>query len=249
MMRDGHEVGNHTFTHPDISAITRQQLRLEINATERLLESVIGRRSLLFRPPYAEDIEPETPDQVNPLLYTSSTGYYTIGLGIDPNDWTNPGVDRIIHDTIDGADAGRGHVVLLHDGGGDRSQTIAALPGIIDGLRGRGYSLVTVSSLVGLSRDAVMPPVPPQDWWSLWLTDAAFLAVGSASAVLRTLFLIGIALAIVRLAVIGTLAVWQRARRTDVEPAAAPTGDRCGHRAGPQRVQGHRPHGRSAARF
>ena len=159
MIREGHEVGNHTFTHPDISAITRQQLRLEINATERLLESVIGRRSLLFRPPYAEDIEPETPDQVNPLLYTSSTGYYTIGLGVDPNDWTNPGTDRIVQDTIDGANAGRGHVVLLHDGGGDRSQTVGALPGIIDGLRARGYSLVTVSSLVGLSRDAIMPPV------------------------------------------------------------------------------------------
>jgi len=212
IIRDGHEIGNHTFTHPDISAITRQQLRLEINATERLLESVIGRRSLLFRPPYAEDIEPETPDQVNPLLYTSSTGYYTIGLGIDPSDWTNPGVDRIVSDTIEGANAGRGHVVLLHDGGGDRSQTVAALPRIIDGLRARGFSLVTVSSLVGLSRDAVMPPVPPQDWWSLWLTDAAFLTIGSASAVLRTLFLIGIALAIVRLTVVGTLAIWQRAR-------------------------------------
>ncbi len=222
MMREGHEVGNHTFTHPDISTITRQQLRLEINATERLLESVIGRRSLLFRPPYAEDIEPETPDQVNPLLYTSSTGYYTIGLGIDPNDWTNPGVDRIVQDTIDGADAGRGHVVLLHDGGGDRTQTVAALPGIIDGLRRRGYSLVTVSSLVGLSREAVMPPVPPQEWWSLWLTDAAFLTLGSASAVLRTLFLVGIALAIVRLAVIGTLAVWQRARAHRHRPPGAP---------------------------
>ena len=128
MIRDGHEIGNHTFTHPDISAITRQQLRLEINATERLLESVIGRRSLLFRPPYAEDIEPETPDQVNPLLYTSSTGYYTIGLGIDPNDWTNPGVDRIVSDTIDGANAGRGHVVLLHDGGGDGRRPLPLFP-------------------------------------------------------------------------------------------------------------------------
>jgi cellulose synthase/poly-beta-1,6-N-acetylglucosamine synthase-like glycosyltransferase/peptidoglycan/xylan/chitin deacetylase (PgdA/CDA1 family)/spore germination protein YaaH len=220
-LQDGHELGNHTFTHPDISAITRQQLRLEINATERLLESVIGRRSLLFRPPYAEDIEPETPDQVNPLLYTSNTGYYTIGLGIDPNDWTNPGVARIVQDTLGGATEGRGHVVLLHDGGGDRSQTLSALPGIIDGLRARGYSLVTVSSLVGLSRDAVMPPVPPQDWWSLWLTDAAFLTIGSVSAALRTLFLVGIGLAVVRLVVVGSLALWQRARGRRMHPGGA----------------------------
>ena len=92
MVAEGHEIGNHTFTHPDISAITRQQLRLEMNATERLLESVVGRRSLLFRPPYAEDVEPETPDQVSPLLFTSSQGYYTIGMAIDPNDWQDPGV-------------------------------------------------------------------------------------------------------------------------------------------------------------
>jgi cellulose synthase/poly-beta-1,6-N-acetylglucosamine synthase-like glycosyltransferase/peptidoglycan/xylan/chitin deacetylase (PgdA/CDA1 family) len=212
MVAEGHEIGNHTFTHPDISAITRQQLRLEMNATERLLESVLGRRSLLFRPPYAEDVEPETPDEVSPLLFTSGQGYYTIGMAIDPNDWQGPGVDAIVKSALDQVRNNEGRIVLLHDGGGDRSETIEALPRLIQALRKEGYQLVTVSDLMGLTRDAVMPPVPSSDWFSLLLLDAGFLAIGSASAVLRSLFLVGIVLGVGRLSVIGLLALVQAIR-------------------------------------
>ena len=103
-------------------AISKQQFRLELNATERLFEARLGRRSLLFRPPYAEDVEPETPDQVEPLVLTSSRGYYTIGIGIDPGDWRRPGRrSNIVESTLDMARNGAGHVVLLHDSGGDRT--------------------------------------------------------------------------------------------------------------------------------
>ncbi len=212
ILDEGHEIGNHTFTHPDISAISWQQLRLEINATERLFEATAGRRSLLFRPPYAEDIEPETPDQVAPLLFTSNRGYYTIGIGIDPGDWKNPGVDRIVGATLQQAQAGKGRIVLLHDSGGNRQETVDALPGIIRSLRQNGFELVTVSSLMGLTRDAVMPPVPSGSGFSLIASDAAFMALGSVSAVLRTLFLLGIVLGIARLAAIGLLAIAQKVR-------------------------------------
>jgi len=87
MLNEGHEIGNHTFTHPNTSIISQQQFGLELNATERLFESRLGRRSLLFRPPYAEDVEPDAPDQVGPLEYTSKLGYHTIGMEIDPGDW------------------------------------------------------------------------------------------------------------------------------------------------------------------
>ena len=120
--------------------ISPQLLSLELNATERLFESRLGRRSVLFRPPYAEDVEPETPEQVKPLLVTGDLGYYTIGMQIDPNDWKNPGVDQIVQATIEGAVRGEGNVVLLHDSGGDRAQTVEALPQIIAGLRA-GFSV------------------------------------------------------------------------------------------------------------
>jgi cellulose synthase/poly-beta-1,6-N-acetylglucosamine synthase-like glycosyltransferase/peptidoglycan/xylan/chitin deacetylase (PgdA/CDA1 family)/spore germination protein YaaH len=207
---EGHEIGNHTFTHPDVSQVSHEQFRLEVNATERLFEARLGRRSLLFRPPYAEDIEPETPDQVAPLLFTSKRGYYTIGIGIDPGDWQSPGVDAIVRATLEGARARRGQVVLLHDSGGQRDQTVAALPKIIDGLRAEGFELTTVSGLLGVSRDQVMPIVPETTRLTLAATDAGFLALGIARAMLRLFFLLGILLGLLRLLVIVVLAVWQR---------------------------------------
>ena len=210
IVREGHEIGNHSFTHPDSSAITRQQFRLELNATERLFEARLGRRSLLFRPPYAEDVEPETPDQVDPLVVTSSRGYYTIGIGIDPGDWRNPGVDQIVECTLDQARNGAGHVVLLHDSGGDRSQTVAALPRLIDGLRADGFAIVPVSRLLGVSRDVVMPPVPEGERASLLVVDAGFLALGAMNGLLQVLFIIGLVLGCLRLVVMASLAVGQR---------------------------------------
>ena len=222
---EGHEIGNHTFTHPNIAMISPQLLSLELNATERLFESRLGRRSVLFRPPYAEDVEPETPEQVKPLLVTGDLGYYTIGMQIDPNDWKNPGVDQIVQATIEGAVRGEGNVVLLHDSGGDRAQTVEALPQIIAGLRARGFQLVRVSELLGLSRDAVMPPIQPDAQLSARLTDIGFLCLNWMSATLHSLFLIGIALGVLRFLFIGTLAVSERwqSRRAVYSDAFVPS--------------------------
>ena len=80
IIAEGHEIGSHTFTHPNIALISQQQLELELNSTQRLLESIVGRCSVLFRPPYAVDVEPETPEEVAPLQLTGRLGYYTIGM-------------------------------------------------------------------------------------------------------------------------------------------------------------------------
>jgi cellulose synthase/poly-beta-1,6-N-acetylglucosamine synthase-like glycosyltransferase/peptidoglycan/xylan/chitin deacetylase (PgdA/CDA1 family)/spore germination protein YaaH len=217
MLSEGHEIGNHTFTHPNTSIISQQQFGLELNATERLFESRLGRRSLLFRPPYAEDVEPDSPDQVAALEYTSKLGYHTIGMEIDPGDWKNPGVDQIVNATIDMAMAGKGNVVLLHDSGGDRSQTLAALPQIIKGLQDRGFELVTVSDLIGLSRDSVMPQIAPEERITAGLNDAGFIMITGLSTVIRYLFMIGIVLGIMRLVFVIVLAVgeWWRWRHSE----------------------------------
>jgi peptidoglycan-N-acetylglucosamine deacetylase len=204
---EGHDIGSHTFTHPNISRTSKEQLIFELNATERMIESHLGRRTLLFRPPYAENIEPDTPAQVAPLEFTSNLGYYTVGLNIDPFDWRNPGVDKIVTEIIQQAMAGKGNIVLLHDSGGDRSQTIAALPQIIQGLRDRGFELVTVSNLLGLHRDAVMPLVVADETmlansnlivfqmlsWLGWLTYYVFI-FGIGFSILRLIFIGGLAL-------------------------------------------------------
>jgi cellulose synthase/poly-beta-1,6-N-acetylglucosamine synthase-like glycosyltransferase/peptidoglycan/xylan/chitin deacetylase (PgdA/CDA1 family)/spore germination protein YaaH len=235
MIAEGHEIGNHTFTHPNIADISATQLRLELSATQRLFESVIGRRSMLFRPPYAEDSEPDTTDEVAPLEDVTGKGYLTIGMQIDPKDWQRPGVEEIVSQTIKDAEgfidpSGRrvppkGNIILLHDSGGDRSQTIKALPILIDALRAKGFEFVTVSALMGKSRDDVMPPIAPKDRWAAWANGVAFTTVNVGIKALSGLFLIGIFLGIARLILIGALAIierWQE-RHATYDASYSPT--------------------------
>jgi cellulose synthase/poly-beta-1,6-N-acetylglucosamine synthase-like glycosyltransferase/spore germination protein YaaH/peptidoglycan/xylan/chitin deacetylase (PgdA/CDA1 family) len=219
IVSQGNEVGNHTFSHPDLSAVSDSQVMLELNAAQRLFESVLGRRSVLFRPPYAEDIEPATPDQVRPLLLSGQLGYYTVGMHIDPQDYLQPGVSAIVQRVLDQVSSGAGNVILLHDGGGDRSQTVAALPLIIQDLQARGYQLVTVSDLLGLSRDEVMPPVSSSEKLMATVSGLGFQTTDGITQFLGILFLVGIGLSAIRFVGIMLLAVIQnrRARKARFE--------------------------------
>ena len=224
IVAEGHEVGNHTYTHPNIALIGDERLKLEVNAVQRIFESRLGRRSLLFRPPYAEDVEPETPDQVRPLLLTSALGYYTVGLQIDPNDWASPGVDAIINRTIDQAHEGQGHVVLLHDSGGNREQTVAALPRLIDSLRSDGYQFVSLSQLVGLPPSAVNPVLPADEANTAHLQSAGYAMITWIDRLLWGLFSLGLILGVARVLTLAGLALtqWRRpARRNRQELSVA----------------------------
>jgi cellulose synthase/poly-beta-1,6-N-acetylglucosamine synthase-like glycosyltransferase/spore germination protein YaaH/peptidoglycan/xylan/chitin deacetylase (PgdA/CDA1 family) len=222
---EGHEIGNHTFTHPNISNISATQFQLELSATQRLLASAVGRHSLLFRPPYAVDAEPETIDQIRPVEWASEQGYLVVGMQIDPDDWQRPGADEIVQRTVAEAERGEGNMILLHDAGGDRSQTVAAIPKIVEALRARGFQFVTVSELLGRSRDAVMPLVPPDGQWQTWWDGVAFGFLNWSAAFIHTLFLLGIVLGIARLLVIGLLALYQRwrQRHSVFNPSYAPS--------------------------
>src|SRR5207245_2635006 len=121
--------------------------------------AVTNRRTALFRPPYFGDAEPTTSDALGAIAVAQSLGYVTVGLRDDPGDWLEPGVAKIIRESLTQLD--RGHVILLHDGGGNRAQTVAALGPLIDSLRARGYALTTVTALAGLTRDQAMAPLPP----------------------------------------------------------------------------------------
>ena len=88
---EGHEIGNHTYTHPRWNEISRTQIDVELNVTERLLSSTLGVKSLLFRPPYGIDHQPETADEVSQLPIAQAMGYLIVGARIDPHDWGEPG--------------------------------------------------------------------------------------------------------------------------------------------------------------
>src|SRR5262249_7386254 len=163
---EGHTIGNHTFTHPDISDVSAWYMRrVELNLTESLFASKLGIRPLYFRPPYAIDQEPDVADQVRPIEVVQNEGYITVGSKIDPGDWQRGRApEEIVAAVMAQAQqyATRacqttpplicGNIILLHDGGGDRTATVRALPLIIEGLRARGFQVVPVEELLDKKR-------------------------------------------------------------------------------------------------
>jgi cellulose synthase/poly-beta-1,6-N-acetylglucosamine synthase-like glycosyltransferase/peptidoglycan/xylan/chitin deacetylase (PgdA/CDA1 family)/spore germination protein YaaH len=220
--REGHEIGNHTFTHPDISNISQRFAKVELNLTDQLFASQLGVRTVLFRPPYSIDQEPDTEDQVRPLETTQDLGYITVGDKLDPNDWKeNPrrSAEEITADVLAHLppcaiyDQHCGNVILLHDGGGDRRETVRALPMIIDGVRARGFQIVSVHDLLGKTRADIMPPVPPNQLWSAMLTWVGFWMFDVTQKGIAWIFLLGDVLMTGRFLVIGVLALIDRFRK------------------------------------
>jgi len=230
---EGHEIGNHTFTHPDISNISKRYFEVELNLTERLFEGKLGVKPVLFRPPYSIDQEPDTADQVRPLELAQDLGYITIGDKIDPNDWRdNPRRDAadIVKDVLDNlppcqpGNLACGNIILLHDGGGDRRETVKALPQIIDGIRARGYQVVPVSSLMNKTRADVMPPITTNERWAAWVDSLNFSLFGVVSSFIIFVFFVGDVLMSGRLVLVGALAIFDRfhRRKTMFDPGYCP---------------------------
>lgn len=227
IVADGGELGNHTYTHPNLANASARQTRLEVNVTQRLVQAYTGRSMTLFRAPYFGDAEPTTADELDPAQVAQKAGYTVVGLHVDPGDWTRPGTDAIVARVLaQVAAAGpdrSANVVLLHDGGGDRSQTVAALPRIIAALKARGYTFVTASQLVGISPAQAMPAISPADLAQVRFDVAAFFCLMALSAVIAWLFYLAISLGMARAVIITALAWYQNRRRRGEPPQYQPS--------------------------
>jgi cellulose synthase/poly-beta-1,6-N-acetylglucosamine synthase-like glycosyltransferase len=214
----GNEIGNHTFTHPDFEAIPKAQLQIQLNLTELFLESSLGVKTLLFRPPYGIDHQPETASEIQMLPIPQSMGYIIIGARIDPHDWGEPNggapppVDTIVKRVLTDVEDDKGNIILMHDGGGDRSRTVQALPGIIDGLRAKGYEFVSVSSLLGQTRAQMMPPLTQKEWLLVRVDAVIFDIYRLLRTGIAFIFMAGILLVSGRALVIGVLALAEKLR-------------------------------------
>jgi len=228
----GMVLGSHTYTHPNIASLPEPAVDLELNATQRLFAVITGKSFRLFRPPYFGDAEPSTPAEVNPLLQAQKLGYLIVGLRIDTDDWKKPPPNVIVQRVFDRlaqpatTDEPAGQVVLLHDSGGDRSNTVAALPTLIDQLRAKGYTLVTIDQLAGLTHDQAMPP-SNRGWLELTLDRIGFGIFREVDIALTALFITAIALGVLRLIFLVILAVVHRLgedkrRPADIDPETGP---------------------------
>src|SRR5882757_1288919 len=224
-IREGHEIGNHTYTHPDISEIPTRQVQLELNLTERLFASKLGIKPLYFRPPYSIDQEPDTNDQAAPAYHIQQMGYTIIGDKIDTDDWNEhprKSPQEITWTVMEQLrimktkPQFRGSIILLHDGGGDRSATVAALPLLIDTLRARGYQIVPVSELMGKTTAEVMPPLTPNQRWQARIDSVAFTLFAFVGRFIVMVFFIGDVLMSARLVLIGLFAIIDRLRHRNV---------------------------------
>jgi cellulose synthase/poly-beta-1,6-N-acetylglucosamine synthase-like glycosyltransferase/peptidoglycan/xylan/chitin deacetylase (PgdA/CDA1 family) len=219
---EGHEIGNHTFTHPDISNVSKRYFEVELNLTERFFEGKLGVKPVLFRPPYSIDQEPDTADQVRPIELAQQLGYITVGDKVDPNDWRDDPrrpADEIVADVMKNlppcapGNLACGNIILLHDGGGNRSETVKALPRIIDRLRARGYEIVPVSELLGKTRADVMPAISTNERWASWIDSLNFSLFSLISSFIIFVFFVGDVLMSARLVLVGALATFDRFRR------------------------------------
>ncbi|RAP76006.1 polysaccharide deacetylase family protein [Paenibacillus montanisoli] len=141
---EGHELGNHSLTHPHMPEISKDEQRAELQQAEQLIVEVTGRKPNTFRPPYL-DVNDDL------LVVAAELGYKVIhGLNLRANDWAMPGTEHILAETR--PSIRDGSILLFHDAGGDRSQSLEALSVLVPELLEQGYRLVTVSELLGLDR-------------------------------------------------------------------------------------------------
>ena len=137
-LRNGDVLGDHTFTHPDLEESSEVEAQLQ--RTIGVIRSLTGYSPCVFRPPYG-DYDQSVIDTARSL------GLATVLWNVDPSDYTQPGTATIVQRVLEQVKPGS--IIISHDGGGPRGETLAAYPTIISSLRARGYRIVTIPQLLG----------------------------------------------------------------------------------------------------
>ncbi|MFF7341204.1 glycosyltransferase [Streptomyces sp. NPDC008163] len=171
MVREGHEVGLHTFNHPDLSYQSTSRIDWELSQNQLVLAGAAGIRTSLFRPPYSSFADAMDNKSWPVTQYIGSRGYLTVVNNTDSEDWKRPGVKAIIDRAT--PKHGKGAVILMHDSGGNRSQTVTALGKFLPEMQKRGYDFANLTDALGAP--SAHSPVTGFD---LWKGKAFVWAVG-----------------------------------------------------------------------
>lgn len=165
---EGHIIGNHTFSHVDFDFVSTLRGKQEINQTQRVIRAATGYQTSFLRLPYAGNDPQSLRDNILGLLDTQKAGYVMASYTFDSNDWQFPHGYKPVLPQLNGQDA----VILMHDGGGDRSRTLPYLQQVIDLAKAKGYTFVTLDQLYPQD-PPLFAPVRPS------LADRASLLVAS----------------------------------------------------------------------
>ncbi|MET8981173.1 glycosyltransferase [Streptomyces sp. NPDC004539] len=193
MVREGHEIGLHTFNHPDLSYQSKKRVDWELTQNQLALVGAAGVRTSLFRPPYSSFADAMDNASWPVTEYIGGRGYLTVVNDTDSEDWRKPGVAEIVARAT--PKGGKGAIVLMHDSGGDRHQTVQALDVLLPTLQKEGYRFDHLTG--ALDAPSALTPVSGPD---LWKGKAWIALVQASEAVTDGL---GVGLAVIGSLVIG----------------------------------------------
>lgn len=144
--QEGHEIGNHTYSHVDAKRVSKKVLYNEYKKTQEIIENLINHQPRLFRPPYGS-----FDSQALDIMEMHDSIIVLWSAHQDSKDWSNPDVEEIVNTTL--SNIKNGDIILFHDYVYyDESSTVEALKEIIPELKSRGYRFVTISELLNLNQ-------------------------------------------------------------------------------------------------
>jgi len=171
MIQNGDIVGNHTYTHLDLNTVPRWRALTEINLDSWIIHGITGRTPQLFRSPYGSQELADTNSNAHRGL-AKALGLLPVGWNVETSDWSKPGVNTIVARATQNIP--HEATILMHDGGGNRSQTVAALGIVIKKLKAEGYLFTTVDHL---DATLIQPYLPvPTTFWGI--TDSVVSIAG-----------------------------------------------------------------------
>jgi cellulose synthase/poly-beta-1,6-N-acetylglucosamine synthase-like glycosyltransferase/peptidoglycan/xylan/chitin deacetylase (PgdA/CDA1 family) len=180
LVREGHEIGNHTFTHARLTEGRRWHRELQLDLTEAVIVGITGRYARFLRPPYSGTIDSVTAQQERELAHLAGRRYVLALADYDSEDWRRKGVANILAKAS--PPGGTGGVIMFHDGGGDRSQTVDALTELIPRLKARGFRFVSLAELSGFPESVLYPQASGAERRRgvvfLWAFRSALLVIG-----------------------------------------------------------------------
>lgn len=225
---EGHEIGNHTFTHPNMAEVSSKRAFIEMDLTRMLIECITGHSTIMFRAPFNADSEPGKTEELIPVALSRQRNYITIGESIDPEDWEKGerpdfNADTIFNRTLRIYDyhikdlQDSASIILLHDAGGDRSETVKATGMLIRYFQAKGYTFTTVADLLHKKKDDLMPPVPKgSGYYLLQFNNVLFMTGYYVSHVFESLFVFFMIVSAIRLSIIAFLAIKRKQKEKKI---------------------------------